>query len=324
MLIIQAKCRAKKTPEEKDLVRQKDKDRKANRRANMTKEEIEILKEKDRLRKQKKKPQKKKLDSHSQPSVPYVRAKRPRIYIKNEKEHNKQYKRRMRKGRTEAEIEYENVDILLKNRQTRKARDGNQHLLDNLKAKQGMRNLKEHGRVVGRMFMRRAKRAKDEEVLWWSFWKKGKVYRDLLKEKRPETAELMEAKEAYIQNKEEERKRIDDDLDSRGRWILDCGEYYWSIPDENGQRKSLAEYEAECEVDEPKLTAEEEAEKEKKKRKEREEWKKHDEQILEWEIRQLKDDRNRKQRERYQRKKEELSKPITMPQQTVKGDYEKT
>ena len=25
----------------------------------------------------------------------------------------------------------------------------------------------------------------------------------------------------------------------------------------------------------------------------------------------------------YQRKKEELSKPITMPQQTIKGDYEK-
>ena len=123
--------------------------------------------------------------------------------------------------------------------------------------------------------------------------------------------------------KEEERKRIDEDLDSRGRWILDCGEYYWSIPDENGQRKSLTEYEAEFEANEPKLTAEEEAKKEEKQRKEREEWKKHDEQILEWEIRQLKDERNRKQRERYQKKKEELSKPIAMPKQTVKGDYEK-
>ena len=49
------------------------------------------------------------------------------------------------------------------------------------------------------------------------------MYRDLLKEKRPESAELMEAKEAYIQKKEEERKRIDADLDSEGRWILDCG-----------------------------------------------------------------------------------------------------
>ena len=128
-----------------------------------------------------------------------------------------------------------------------------------------------------------------------------------------------EAKESYIKKKEEERKKIDEDLDSKGRWILDCGEYYWSIPDKNGQRKSLTEYEAECEANEPKMTAEEEE----KRRKEREEWKKHDEQMLELDIRQMKDERNKKQRERYQRKKEELSKPIAMPKQTVKGDYEK-
>ena len=53
----------------------------------------------------------------------------------------------MRKGRTEAEIEYENVDILLQKRKARKASDGKQHLLDNLRAKQGMRDLREHGRV---------------------------------------------------------------------------------------------------------------------------------------------------------------------------------
>ena len=275
-----ANRRAHLTTEEKDSIRQKNKEKRANRRAHLTTEEREALQEKDRLRKKKKNLEKKKCtqtyddevaSQPSKPSIPYVRAARPRIYIKNEKEHNKQYKRRMRKGRSEAEIEYEKVDILLQKRKARKARDGKQHLLDNLRAKQGMRDLKEHGRVIGSEFMRRAKRAKDEEVLWWSFWKKGKVYRDLLKEKRLMTAELMEAKEAYIQNKEEERKRIDADLDSKGRWILDCGEYYWSIPDENGQRKSLIEYEAECEANEPKLTAEEEAEKEEKQRKEREE-----------------------------------------------------
>ena len=65
------------------------------------------------------------------------------------------------------------------------------------------------------------------------------------------------------------------------------------------------------------------AEEEEKRRKEREEWKKHDEQILEWEIRLMKEERNRKQRERYQKKKEELSKPIAAPKQTVKGEYEK-
>ena len=214
------------------MVRQRNRGEQAKRRANLTNEERDAIREKDRLRKKKKNLEKKNgspkydVEVASQPSVPYVRAKRPRIYIKNEKEHNKQYKRKMRKGRTEAENEYENVDNLLKMRQARKARDGKQHLLDNLRAKQGMRTLKDYGPIKGRAFMRRAKRAKDEEVLWWSFWKKGKVYRDLLTEKRPETAAVMEAKETYIKKKEEERKKIDEDLDSRGRWIYDCGEYY--------------------------------------------------------------------------------------------------
>ena len=327
MLIFQAKCQANKTTEEKDLVRQKDSEDRAKRRANMTEEEREAQKEKDRLRKRKKK----NLDWRScssnfnagvasQPSVPHVRAARPRIYMKNEREHNKQYKRRVRKGRTQTEIEYENVDNLLKMRDTRKARDGKHHLLDNLRAKQGM---SEHGGVIGIAFMRRAKREKDEEVLWWSFWKKGKTYRDLLTLKRPEVAAVIKVKEEFLMKKEEERTKINKDLDSKGRWIYDCGEYYWSIPNENGQSKTLAEYEAECEANEPKLTPEEEAEEEKKYQKELEEWRKHDEQMLEWNIRQLKDERNRKRRETYQKKKEELSKPITMSKQTIKGDYEK-
>ena len=128
----------------------------------MTQEERNAYKEKDKLRKRKKNLEKKNCspknddDVASQPSQPSV------PYIRNEREHNKQYRRRIRKGRNQAEIEYENVDIILKNRKTRKARDRKQHLLDNLRAKQGMRDLKEHGRVIGKAFMRRAKRAKDE------------------------------------------------------------------------------------------------------------------------------------------------------------------
>ena len=49
---------------------------------------------------------------------------------------------------TEAEKEYERVDNILMMRQKRQARDGKRHLLDNLKAKQGMRDLREKGRVV--------------------------------------------------------------------------------------------------------------------------------------------------------------------------------
>ena len=59
----------------------------------------------------------------------------------------------------------------------------------------------------------------------------------------------------------------------------------------------MAEYDAECEANEPKLTPEEETEKEKINQKELEEWRKHDDQMLEWNIRQLKDERNRKKKE---------------------------
>ena len=64
---------------------------------------------------------------------------------------------------TATEIEYEQVYNRLKQRKSRQARDGKAHLLDNLKAKKGMRDLKEIGRLFA--FMARGKREKDEEVL---------------------------------------------------------------------------------------------------------------------------------------------------------------
>ena len=48
-------------------------------------------------------------------------------------------------------------------RQARQSRDGRAHLLDNLKAKKNMRDLKEIGRDF--TFMQRGKREKDEEAL---------------------------------------------------------------------------------------------------------------------------------------------------------------
>ena len=59
---------------------------------------------------------------------------------------------------TATEIEYEQVYNLLKQRKSRQSRDGKAHLLDNLKAKKGMRDLKEIGRVFA--YMGRGKREK--------------------------------------------------------------------------------------------------------------------------------------------------------------------
>ena len=222
---------------------------------------------------------------------------------------------------TVTEIEYEQIYDLLKKRHSRQLRDGKAHLLDNLKAKKGMRDMKEIGRVFA--FMERGKREKDEEVLWWSFWNKGKQFKDIVSKKNPEMAAKMIEKEDLIKKKDEDRMKLEEDLDARGRWKWDCGEYYWTIPDENGHKMSMAEYEAECEANEPELSAEEIAE---KRRKERELWRRHDEQLEKWrqeEKEQEKAEIAKKARERRQQKKEELLKPIDMPKPNEKGDYEK-
>ena len=314
---------------------QKQKAKQKEKRANMTKEMKEAIRKKDRLQKQKKAQEKWNLYLSQEgrtkddddkraipPKTPFSRS--------AERESDRLSRRKVRKGMSEAEKEYESVYNLLKMRNARKNRDGKEHLLDNLRAKQGMRDLKEKGRVVRIAFMRRCMREKDEEVLWWSYWKKGKMYKNILKDKRPETAAALTEKEDMLQKKEDERKKIEDELNARGRWIFDNDEYYWSIPNENGHLKSLAEYEAEWEANEPKLSPEEEEKKRKKEEEDRkrdiEMWKKHDEEMERWYAQEKLEKRAelaRKQKERREQKKKELLKPIDCPKQMEKGEYEK-
>ena len=267
----------------------------------MSKEKKDVIKEKDRLRKRKRVLEKKALTRNQ------------------ERDNDVLYRRRVRASMTPAEIEYEQAYNLLKQRKSRQERDGKKHMLDNLKAKKGMRDLKEIGRVFA--FMARGKREKDEDVIWWNFWNKGRQFKNVLTKKQPEIVTKMIEKEDILKKKDIERKKIEDDLDARGRWKLDCGEYYWTIPDENGHKMSLADYEAECEANEPKLSSEEIAE---KRRKDQEIWKKHDEQLEKWreqEREQEKAEIAKKARERREKKKEELLKPIDM--QIEKGIMKK-
>ena len=304
-------------------MRKKNKIRMQMKRERMTMEEHEVEKEKNRER-NKVGPR-----VYPAPKYPYNGG-----YVANEKQINREYKRRIRKGATDAENEYERVCNVLKLRQGRQERDGKKHLLDNLKAKCGMRDLRENGRIIGRQFMRRAKRDKDEEVLWWSYWSKGKMFKDILMKKKPETAAAMKEKEDLLKKKEDERKEIEKDLDAKGRWIYENEEYYWSIPDENGCLKSLAAFEAEEEAEEEakyaKLTPEEKEEKRKKEEekriREKERQRKHDEQMEMWyeqEKEEQRKERNRRVKEKRKKQKEELEKPIDMPNLGEKGAYEK-
>ena len=269
------------------MANQKNKEQLIEKRVSMSKEEKEAVKEKDRLRKRKKAKGKKivaksspyklskrndDVDNAVLPSkIPFSRTR--------ERENDKLNRRKIRARMTAAEVEYDQVYNLLKMRQARLSRDGKTHLLDNLKARRSMKDLKEIGRVFA--YMGRGKREKDEEVLWWSFWNKGGKFKDILTEKNPEIAARMRGKEEILKKNHEDRQKLEEKLDAQGRWVFESdGEYYWSIPDENGYRKSLAEYEAELEENEPKLSPEEEEEKkrkdEEKRKRDREMWRKHE------------------------------------------------
>ena len=244
----------------------------------MTEEKRKVAKEKQRLRMQKKRIEIKKKHSDeairkneeaSRPQFEWRdgRKDRERIYIKNEKEFNILYKRKVRENRTEAEVEYDRIEGLM--RKKRQNHDGKQHLLENLAAKQGMRTLRKYGRIKGREFMRRAARDKDEENLWWSFWKKGAMYKDLLSEKRPDLVTKMRERDAqFIRERDadidritanrkkeierqEEREKKEEELDALGRWVYDegCEDYCWSILDENGQKVLLQDLNQECKGD---------------------------------------------------------------------------
>ena len=338
-LYLQAKFRANRTKEERKIANQKQKEEQKQRRDNLTQEKKEAIKEKDRLRKQKKAQEKRNnylcqeqaqknnedenVEEETVSKTPFSRS--------AERVRDKEYRRKVRKEMSEAEKEFERVYNLLQMRDSREKRNGKEHLQDNLKAKRGMRDLREKGRVIGKDFMMRGKREKDEEILWWSFWNKGKIFKDVLKDKKPETAEAMKEKEELLKKKGDDRKKIEDELDARGRWKLECdGEYYWSIPDENGVNKSLAQYEHELEQNEPKLSPEEEEKKkqkeEEKRKRDREMWKKYDEEMDRWyeqERQEKKAELARKQKERRDKKKAELLKPIKLPKKTEKGEYEK-
>ena len=314
----------------------------------MTEEEKEEVKEKDRLRKKKmreKKKEAKLLEAKRRKKAgefttqgEYRKAKdkrfsKWRLYKDDKKEVDKRYKKKMRSQRSPEYLEFDRIENLLTQRMLRQERDGKAHLLDNPYAKQGMRALRQYGPIKDKPFMSRASRDKEEEVLWRGFWDRGEAYQKVLLFNIPTLAAKFKEKDEEAQNKAEDKEKREKELDAEGRWIWDAGneDYFWSIPDENGHKKSLSQHENELEANKPKLTPEEEEEKRKKEEEERkwliEERKRENEENDRWyELRRK--ERNeelaRKQRERREKIKEELQKPIKLPiKNKEKGDYEK-
>ena len=330
----QRRCRAKKSEEEKEIVRRKDSNAKASKRSKMSEEEKERrrlaekekkalkraamteaerkkIRERDRARKAKQSPKKVK---NTAPTLDDIRRQ------------GREAQKRRREKRTDAEIEYENIENLLRMRELRKQRNGKEHLLDNLEAKRGMHDFWEHGRL--KEFEERNFRDIDEETLWRKFWKRGKDFKDILNNKKPELG-LKLAEEAEKARKDlEEKKNKEREREKAGIWFENpqTGEMIWT--GENPPPPDEAARYWGGENDEWKLSDGqsqwgsqwvEETEEERKA------W---EELQMKW-YKEMMDDRrketqaekNRIQRERYHARKLELQKPIEVPR-FEKSEYE--
>ena len=206
-----AKKKLTQSDEEKAKEREAQRERKAKKRSEMTIEEQELVKAKDRDRKEKK------VDK----------------YVNNDwlihlKEYNRLYNIKRRENQTTAAYEYEIVANLLSMRRLRSSRNGKEHLLDNLEAKQGMRLMKEQGYL--KPFQNRAFREIDECELWTMFMKRGKDFAEILNQRNPEMAtkvtEIIEAKK----QKEAEKRAKEKEIEDRGYWRMNPTNesYYWT------------------------------------------------------------------------------------------------
>ena len=292
--------------EERDNERAANRKRNAIKRSQMTEAEREIAQAKDRDRKNKKNTISKEEEDFKEK------------YKFNEEEYNRLYKQRIRAGRSDAEHEYEIVKNLISMRCMRNSRMGKDHLLDNLDARRGMRKLKEEGRL--RSFQERSFRELTEIDIWRRFVQRGKDYTNVLKIKSPKLAayieemlekEVKERIEKYERERQKEKERED-----KGYWHMNPdGDVWWTGKEPPG------EYDFNPYVSHPvgdgwqgemELTDKEWEELQAKWYQETVKERKEEERLK----------RNEVARENYHKRKEELLRPISIPDMEI-SEYER-
>ena len=194
------RCRERKTDEEKKMCKEKNQRRMEKKRAEMTDEERNFQKEKNRVRMAKRREETKKRQKEEKEEK----------RVSHERALDQEYKRRRRSTVSNAVQEYERIMQLLRNRKARSKRNGKDHLLDNLEAKQGMRWFREDGRVL--KFKERLYYRKSEMEIWKIFYDLGSDYKEVLKKKKEEVFEKIVEEEA--KKKEEEKRKKNPDYDN--------------------------------------------------------------------------------------------------------------
>ena len=207
-----AKCRAMKNEEEREVMRRKDRERKAKKAA-----EIKASHSKE--------------DSEDKKVCKKVR---------NERYDNMMYKRKIRAQMTPEEKEYSKIQNVIAVRKHRESKDGKKRLIDRMKARQGMEDFWKFGRIGD--YATREARDKNESELWKWYCRGEPEQRAVLETLKPDVAakvrkeEEEENEERKLRdekikawNEERERKDQEDERKYGGRWTYnhEYAKYCW-------------------------------------------------------------------------------------------------
>ena len=220
------KWREGMSEEDKAKHKKTDKDSKQTKRANMTEDEKEEKRKKDRENKAKKRAEKKKKDNEEK-----ERERRENLYLYNEKEHNREYKKRKAAKMSEEEAEFVRIEQMIRMKKLRADRTEEEKETDKLDAKKGMEDLKELGRL--KVFQNRETwyAFKTEEEIWTIFFHMSFNHKKVLEDKKPEVAEAIKKK------KEEEQKWLEERQRKTDEWMQECAppgfiwrddDYHWA------------------------------------------------------------------------------------------------
>ena len=223
-----------RTEEEQEVENEESREGMRRARAKKTDEELEEKKQIDR--KDKKKARAMKTDEEQEEEkqiareyMKKVRDRKTDEEYEEEKQIARESMKKIRGMQIDVELDFNMISTRHRMRDNRSKRSGKEHLKENLKAKQGMRLIKEEGRInsFGRRF-----RGKRDDLSEWKTYMKNSYSKCILEQYKPDIVERIN-EEVRIQKekerieKEKERKEIEE---NGGEWLYhgDCGEWYWS------------------------------------------------------------------------------------------------
>ena len=136
--------------------------------------------------------------------------------------------RKLRDERSKEKKEYDKLYNKHRKRKIREQRSDKKKDQDNLHAKDGMKLLRNEGRIYD--FKKRGRRNQNEEWDWKEYFKKGSSYEKILQDKKPDIIEKLNDEIRKEKEKERIRKEREKKREEEGEWLYhgESGEWYWT------------------------------------------------------------------------------------------------